>query len=490
MLFSYNNYIKRYKNMKIAQEELISILSQFNPWWRGERIPDLASWKRAVFAELYLWVVEPPSHRAIMLSGARQVGKTTLLLQSIQALLSSGVAASNILYVTFDHPLLKLAGIDAVLEAWRLREPKKEGSEYLFLDEAQFIRDWGTWVKHQVDFAKHRRIVFTGSTIPLNKEGQESGVGRWHTIKLTTLSFYEYLQIKKLSLQELPRIQTLDELETWDQRDYYNTSEIASSYIAHFHEYLVRGGFPQTALMESITAAQKLMREDIIDKVLKSDMTAMFGVRRVLDLEQTFLYLCLHDGGILNMETLGNNLGVKRPTAQNFIELLESTHLIYRLQPYGYGKEVLRGRYKIYISDPAIAPAIMLKGKGVIDDPIALGILAESAVLKHLFAYYSRKNAAFSYFHTSGKKDFEVDIIVQFDGMLLPFEVKYESQLPDLRELKGLKHFCDEKSSGKGYVVTKSLYDFGYIQGSKILRIPATLLCYWIGGYDSEFNGD
>lgn len=58
----------------------------------------------------------------------------------------------------------------------------------------------------------------------------------------------------------------------------------------------MRGGFPQTALVDSIPQAQRLLREDIIDKVLKRDMTAIFGVRRVLELEQTFIYLCMHDG--------------------------------------------------------------------------------------------------------------------------------------------------------------------------------------------------
>jgi hypothetical protein len=56
--------------------------------------------------------------------------------------------------------------------------------------------------------------------------------------------------------------------------------------------------------VDSITQAQRLLREDIIDKVLKRDMTALFGVRRVLDLEHTFLYLCMHDGGLLDMVDL------------------------------------------------------------------------------------------------------------------------------------------------------------------------------------------
>jgi hypothetical protein len=315
--------------------------------------------------------------------------------------------------------------------------------------------------------------------MPLTQENQESGVGRWHTLKLTTLTFYEYLQIKKLELPELPKVSSIKDVGIWEQDQYYRTIDAAKPYIAHFHEYLVRGGFPQTALMESITAAQKLMREDIIDKVLKRDMTALFGVRRILDLEHTFLYLCMHDGGILDMQTLSSNLGVKRPTAQNFIELLESAHLIYRLQPFGYGKEVLRGRSKVYMSDPAIAPAVLLKGKGVIDDPKTLGVLAESATLKTLYSYYSKQNARFSYFHADSK--FESDIIVEADGELIPFEVKYTSQSPQNSDLKGLMKFCTTRSVEGGYVVTKNLDDFGYIQRTKLIRIPAALLCYWMG---------
>ena len=189
--------------MRVSKEELIAVLAQFNPWWRGEPIADLSGWRRAAWRELHQWVGNPPVHRAILVSGARQVGKTTLLLQQINALLEQGVSPANIIYATFDHPVLKLAGVDAVMEAWREREPRVDGPEYLFLDEAQFIREWGTWVKHQIDFNKQRRIVFTGSAMPLVEADQESGVGRWHTIRLTTLSFYEYLQLKQVQLPPL-----------------------------------------------------------------------------------------------------------------------------------------------------------------------------------------------------------------------------------------------------------------------------------------------
>lgn len=481
--------------MRVAKEELVAVLAQFNPWWRGEPIADLAQWRRAAFSELHGWMTAPPAPRAVMLSGARQIGKTTLMLQAADALLRAGVPAANILYATFDHPILKLAGIDPVIDAWREREPRAEGPEYLLLDEAQFIRDWGTWVKHQVDFRKDRRIAFTGSAMPLVEADQESGVGRWHTIRLTTLSFYEYLQIKRLQLPELPQLRSLRDLFDWAPPDFYRATDLGRDYVGHFHEYLLRGGFPQTALVDSVTQAQRLLREDIIDKVLKRDMTALFGVRRVLDLEHTFLYLCLHDGGLLDMVDLCSNLEVKRPTAQHFIELLEATHLIYRLAPYGYGKDVLRARFKIYLADAAVAPAVMLKGKAILEDAAALGVATETAVFKHLFARYYAQNVRFSYWR--GKREHEVDLVAEAGGELIPFEVKYRARHTGARELKGLIELCQAKRIARGYVVTKALDDFGPMRGlpvpapdaeppteakaTQIMRIPGPLLCYWMG---------
>ena len=477
--------------MKITRDDLIPVLYQFNPWWKGEDIPDLPPWRRAVFPDLFRWIEDPPVHRAILLSGARQVGKTTLLLQAVQTLLRKNVPPSNILYATFDHPIIKLVGIDEVLKAWREREPKKDGFEYLFLDEAQFIRDWGTWVKHQVDFNKQRRLIFTGSAMPLIDMESESGVGRWYTIRLTTLSFYEYLNLIGVKLPNLPRIFSLITLFSWPKSEFYKHGEVIKSFIPHFYEYLVRGGFPQTARVESISQAQRLLREDIIDKVLKWDMTALFGVRRVLELESTFLYLCMHDGGLLDIPDLCKNLSVKRPTAQRYIDLLEATHLIYKLHPFGYGKDILRSRFKIYLADAAISPAVLLKGKDILNEATALGFLVETSVFKHLYTRYYSSDIRFTYW--KDKKGHEVDLIAETKGEIIPFEIKYRNQHTEAKDLKGLMKFCQEKKVKRAYVVTKSLDDFGIMKedsDSAIMKIPAPLLCYWMGESEQSVNHD
>lgn len=467
------------------------MLRQFNPWWAGGRFPDLPTWRRAAFREILTWAENPPAGRALLLSGARQVGKTTLYLQAIDDLLNRGIAPTNILYATFDHPLLRLIGLDALVKLWREFEPSREGPEYLFLDEIQVAKDWQTWLKHQVDFEKRRHIAVTGSATPLVSEGQESGVGRWQTIRLATLSFFEYLQIRKLSTPRLPSVGSLRELFEWEPEHFVRWGEEGRPLVGLFHEYLLRGGFPQSAQVESISLAQKLLREDIVDKVLKRDMTALFGVRHVLELERVFLYLCLHDGELLNIGELCSSLQLKRPTVGNFIELLENTHLIHRLLPFGYGKQVLRAQPKVYLADPAIAPGVLLKGKGLLEDPNGMGRAVETAFFKHVFTRFYSRSVGFSYWRGKGER--EVDIIAHIDGRLVPFEVKYRApEHTGIGELKGLTHFCAEHFVEKGYVITREITDFQIIDlerdGAKarLLKIPAPLACYWLGRSELE----
>jgi hypothetical protein len=79
--------------------------------------------------------------------------------------------------------------------------------------------------------------------------------------------------------------------------------------------------------------------------------------------------------------------------------------------------------------------------------------------------------------------------VAEIGAQLIPFEVKYRAQHTGVRELKGLIELCEQKNIGHGYVVTKSLNDFGLFSGlpratgtpTKIMRLPAPLLCYWMG---------
>jgi predicted AAA+ superfamily ATPase len=481
--------------MEIPKTELFSVLQEFNPWWSGQPLADLPEWERTAGKQISRWLEDRETRRALLLTGPRQVGKTTLYRQAIRRLLASGRPSRHILYATFDHPLLKLAGLKRTLEAWNELYPADPGApRFLFLDEIQAVPDWQVWIKHQVDFQRGSRIAVTGSASPLREAATESGVGRWETIPLPTLSFSEYLRLRRVGIPDLPAVTSLRSLFAWQPADFSRVAAAARPLTPHFHEYLLRGGFPEPAMVNDLTRCQRLLREDIVDKVLKRDMTALYGVRRILELEKIFLYLCYHDGGILDLPTLSKQLdGINRQSVSNFLDLFEGTHLIYRLRPFGYGKEVLRGKWKVYLADPALPGAMLLLGRRLLERNDRLGAAVEAAFFKHVFTRYYADQPTFSYWRDKSHLDREVDLIVDLGDRLVPFEVKYQDGPPGTSKLKGLRLFMQEKAVAQGYAITRRWEDFGIApaisarRGSEreplpahILSVPAPLACYWL----------
>lgn len=108
-------------------------------------------------------------------------------------------------------------------------------------------------------------------------------------------------------------------------------------------------------MSDDVGYAQKIIREDVVDKVLKRDMVSLFSIRNVAELEQIFLYLCLVSGNIVVLDTIAKEIGVSRATVANYVTFLEQANLIYVSQPTDRtGKKVLKARPKIYLADAAI----------------------------------------------------------------------------------------------------------------------------------------
>jgi uncharacterized protein len=479
--------------MEIPKTELFAVLQEFNPWWTGQAITDLPTWHRSASTQVWRWVEDANARRMLLLTGARQVGKTTIFRQTIRRLLEKGFPAANIVYATFDHTILKLAGLERTINAWEELYPADPAHpRMLFLDEIQFIDGWETWIKHQVDFKRGNRIAATGSASTLRDGAAESGLGRIETIPLPTLSFREYLQLRKVSIPDFQSVRSLRELFDWGPGDFVRIASAAQALAPHFHEYLIRGGFPEPALQPEIARCQRLLREDIVDKALKRDMTAFYKVRRVLELERLFLYLCYHDGGILDLATVASELqGVNKQTVINFLDLFEATHLIYRLKPFGYGKEVLRGRDKIYLADAALPGAVTLQGRKLLERPERLGSAVETAFFKHVYTRFYADTPRFSYW--KGPKGDEVDLIAETPDRSVPFEVKYQDTDITPKKLTGLRLFIEKHDVEQAYVITQRWEDFRVLPltsvhkgqeskllDAKVLAIPAPLACYWL----------
>ena len=84
-------------NLEFQKDEIIAVLRQFNPWWSGQAISYLPDWHRPAFRDIGDWI-KTNDGRSLILTGARQVGKTTLFRQVIQSLLRADVPPENVLY--------------------------------------------------------------------------------------------------------------------------------------------------------------------------------------------------------------------------------------------------------------------------------------------------------------------------------------------------------------------------------------------------------
>ncbi|HMM32589.1 MAG TPA: ATP-binding protein [Clostridia bacterium] len=465
-------------------EGILRVLSAFNPWWKtGEVHSDYAkSYRRFAYYEAMNRLDQADLRRVVMLTGARRVGKTTIQYQIIKTLLERGVAPERIVFVSLDHPMLKLSGMDQILSCYHENIYPDQDCYYLF-DEIQYAADWDRWLKVIHDTQHRTAVVATGSASPMLVKGAvESGTGRWSIIPVPTLSFYEYCSLIGIEELELPKSLKPTSFLSLSRQEFAKTINILSGVQNHFVRYLRLGGFPELALSANDLLAQRTMREDIVDKVIKRDIPALFNIRNATELERIFLYLCYVSSNIVSIEAVSKELnGVSRQTVENYISYLESANLVYVSLPVEMGgTKVLKSSPKIYIADAAIRNAVLMDD-AVLTDPVELGKMVETAVYKHVAAFYYNRTTRVGYYR-GGKKDKEIDIVVAYpniNNMLI--EVKYRENAVVSTE-DAIFELCGSASAA--IIVTKRAEDFGVTEtpnGAKLLRIPAFAFLYLLG---------
>lgn len=203
-------------------------------------------------------------------------------------------------------------------------------------------------------------------------------------------------------------------LSNLEEKEFEKLIRSLAGLQKYFHRYLLMGGFPEIALSDDPPFAQRVLREDVVDKVLKRDITVLFGVRNVAKLEKVFLYLCIHSGSIISIDNIAKEIGVARATVANYLNLLETANLIYISQPVEIsGKKILKAKPKVYIADAAIRNAVLML-EDVLTDPDEMGIMVETTVYKHLAAFYYRQQTRVGYFRQTNVKEKEVDVVVNY----------------------------------------------------------------------------
>ena len=473
-----------------TQERILKILRSYNPWWvSGAVNPGFCpTYKRFSYYEAMKRLQETQVRRTVVLTGARRVGKTTIQFQMIDALLRQGIAPHRIVFVSMDHPMLKLAGVDEILECYHGNICADQDA-YYFFDEIQYAEDWAQWLKTLYDTQPTTKIVATGSASPALVRGStESGAGRWSVIQVPTLSFYEYcalIGVPDLQLEPTLKPFALLGMDQWQRGQVMSKMAAVQN---HFIRYLQVGGFPELALAKNDLLAEQVMREDVVDKVLKRDLPALYKIRNVTELERIFLYLCSVSSEVVAIDAVAKELnGVSRPTVQNYIDYLESANLIYQSYPVDLaGKKVLKASPKIYIADAAIRNAVLMDSD-LLTNPVEMGKMVEAAVYKHIAAFYYQKATRVGYYR-GGRKNKEIDIVVEYPHIRdMMVEVKYREQAPIAND-DAIIEYCSQASAA--FIITKRAEDFGVHDapnGQKLLRIPAFAFLYLLG--HAEKNG-
>jgi len=468
----------------LNRDEVLAAIQGFNPWWR-QTAHNVAKFRRLAFESCRRRLDEPGLRRAILLSGPRRVGKTTVLQQLAAYLLEQGDSPTSVLYLSLDHPLIKIYSLANVLKLYHEHIHPKGKPATLLLDEVQYAKEWDLELKQLVDHHPEYRIVATGSSALAHRTHvAESGVGRWLTIPVPTLSFYEYLQIRGESPANIPDDLIPRHLFDWNATQLGELARAFRLVQDSFQRYLLVGGFPETAKLIDLSLCQRLLREDVVERVLKRDMTALFRIRNVNELERIFIYLCLHTGGLFSIQGCAGDVGTTSVTVANYLQNLEQANLIYRLPPtVKGGKAILKARYKVYLVDAALRNAVLLRGEEILSDPAQMGLVVETAMLRHLYAYSYLDTPRISYWRDAATER-EVDIIVQSPNYHLAVEVKYQDK-PVIGPKDGLAVYCKNQDLKSAYVVTKKDTDFGVrkINGmdTNFLNIPAHIFCYLLG---------
>lgn len=451
--------------------ELDEFLRSVNPWWEGKPGRVLPSYRRWAFHGL-LRKLETKVAPAVVLRGARQVGKTTLQEQVIQHLVQEkGIKPKRILRVQFDE-LPSLEKLDEPILAvvrWfenrvlgaTLNESAHAGEPaYLFFDEIQNLSDWAPQLKALVDHHT-ARVVVTGSSALRIEAGRESLAGRLTVLDLGTFLLREIAGLRfGEDLQALlPQngLERLLDIEFWRGLNEYGNShrELRDGAFRAFSE---RGGYPIAHARAEVPWPEVAdqLNETVVRRVIQHDLR--LGERgRKRDpqlLEELFRLACRYAGQAPShamliaeiKQLLRANIGWQR--ILSYFRFLESSLLVRLVRPLELRLKKARAPFKLCIVDHALRASWLEESVPLDPDKLEenphlsdlAGHIAESVVgaffggLPHLdIAYFSERAA-----------EPEVDFVLTVGEKRIPLEVKYRRRIDRHADTLGLRSFLEK----------------------------------------------
>lgn len=468
--------------MAIMQDSDILKNLQFqNGWWTSgevdkELVPAFHRNAYKKVRDVFLNEIR----RFPVLSGPRRVGKSTMMFQTIDELLKSGVKPTRILFYTLDEFPNDGISIKEVVETYQ-KYVYDLDDFYLFVDEAQKDKTWKNYIKKLFDLKKSIRVMITGSaSVEIEKASDDSGSGRFLTLKIPTMSFYEFCAMNNKT-PDIPDVNVfkMHELTVPEQTQIY--LKLGTLY-REMIRYMKIGGFPEFARSDNYPYISRLIRDQVVAKALKQDIPRSFDIRDVDALSNLFTYFCYNTSDAINVDTISTTLGIDRATCNHYISALEKANLIYISEQLNLGgKKALKPRKKVHIADYGIKCAVK-RNTEIETNQTELGTAIETISYKHTRDYFDGlDDELYQVGYSRNDKGQEIDIVVRKNTVDEQYiEAKYRND-STIKDTDGIVAFG--MPNIPGYVISKDPDDYGLTErkGTKLYRIPAVAYFYLIG---------
>ena len=480
---------------------LEAALRNDNPWWRGERMFGLPPMRRHVFDQV-LSGLKHGLAPITVLRGPRQVGKTTLMSQVIDALLADGVSPNRVFRLQFDlfpelsrvrMPILSLTQwyADRILGK-SMNQAAHDGEQvFLFLDEVQNLHDWAPELKHLVDL-QPVRVAVTGSSSLRIEAGRDSLAGRITTLEMGPMLLREIAALRGFGELKglLPQngLAPLKDKQFWLELRHHGEANRALRDVA-YAAFSERGGFPfaHVAPERPWEAVADQLNETIIKRVIQTDLgQTPTGTRRDEGLlEAVFRLACRYCGqapkkplyvGELR-DILGEDIGWQRLIA--YLNFLDSTLLLRLVQPLELRLKRGRGPAKVCLCDHTLRAAwlqevVPLAPAGLQDFTHLAelaGRVAESTIGYFFASMYHLDVAHFP----ERDAEPEVDFVLTVGTQRIPVEVKYRRKI-EFRDTFGLRRFIEQSHNNAPFGVLVTLADEVASEDPRIVSLPLSSL--------------
>ncbi len=354
----------------------------------------------------------------VALTGARQTGKSTLT--------RSEPFLADRPYFTLDNLDVRDRAVSAPHEFVR-------SAPSMTIDEVQRAPDLILAIKGAVDEDRPRipgRFVLTGSAnLLLMRRVSETLAGRATYVALWPLTRREKLGLGRTGIWT--------ELAESPAEGWYDIVRTQDVPPGDWRQEVHRSGYPEPFRLPS-DAARALWFEGYVRTYLERDLQDLASIESLLDFWRLMRAACLRLGNLLNQAELGRDTRISRSTVHRYLNLLETSYQLVRLEPYSVNRtKRLIKTPKLYWSDSGLA--LHLGGGDL------TGAHFENVILGDLLAWRDLQipRPEVLYWRTATNQ--EVDLVIELPTGLIAIEVKATTH-PGPRDVQQLRVFRDEYS--------------------------------------------